>query len=125
MIKAVFIDIDETLVNSNREVTPKTMQEIKRCVQKGIKIILASGRSRKEAIEYQKEIGASPYIISSPASPAPFAVPVTGFTSNNVGCVNMNGLLIAFLYQSIPNFGTLGGVKLNEPLIEMCGSFNL
>ena len=65
MIKAVFIDIDETLVNSNREVTPKTMQEIKRCVQKGIKIILASGRSRKEAIEYQKEIGASPYIISS------------------------------------------------------------
>lgn len=65
MIKAVFIDIDETLTNSQREVTLKTKNEIKRCVQKGIKIILASGRSRREAIEYQEKIDASPYIISS------------------------------------------------------------
>lgn len=33
--------------------------------KKGIKIILASGRSRKEAIDYQKEFNTSPYIISS------------------------------------------------------------
>ena len=64
-----------------------------------------------------------PYMISSPASPAPFAVPVTGFTSNNVGCVNMKGLSIAFLYQMIPKCGTDGGVKLKEPLIEICGNF--
>ena len=30
---------------------------------------------------------------------------------------------IAFLYQSIPKCGTLGGVKLKEPLIEICGNF--
>ena len=65
MIKAVFIDIDETLTNSNREVTPITKNEIKRCINKGIKIILTSGRSRQEAIEYQEQIGSSPYIISS------------------------------------------------------------
>lgn len=29
MIKAVFIDIDETLTNSNREVTPITKNKIK------------------------------------------------------------------------------------------------
>jgi len=34
-------------------------------LKKGIKIILASGRSRKEAIDYQKEFKTSPYIISS------------------------------------------------------------
>ena len=39
MIKAVFIDIDETLTNSQREVTKQTQDEIKRCVEKGIKII--------------------------------------------------------------------------------------
>ena len=30
---------------------------------------------------------------------------------------------IAFLYQSIPKCGTLGGAKLKEPLIEICGNF--
>lgn len=65
MIKAVFIDIDETLTNSNREITQNTKNEIKRCINKGIKIILTSGRSRQEAIEYQEQVGTSPYIISS------------------------------------------------------------
>lgn len=66
MIKAVFIDIDETLLNSQRKISTNTKKQIKQCVvDKGIKIILTSGRSRKDAIEYQKEIGASPYIISS------------------------------------------------------------
>ena len=30
---------------------------------------------------------------------------------------------IAFLYQLIPKLGTDGGVKLKEPLIEICGNF--
>lgn len=55
MIKAVFIDIDETLTNSNREITQNTKNEIQRCINKGIKIILTSGRSRQEAIEYQEQ----------------------------------------------------------------------
>ena len=65
MVKAVFIDIDETLTNSNREITQNTKNEIQRCINKGIKIILTSGRSRQEAIEYQEQAGTSPYIISS------------------------------------------------------------
>ena len=65
MIKAVFIDIDETLTNSNREITQNTKNEIQRCINKGIKIILTSGRSRQEAIEYQEQAETSPYIISS------------------------------------------------------------
>lgn len=65
MIKAVFIDIDETLTNSQREVTEKTKLEIKKCVENGIKIILTSGRSRREAMDFQEQIGTSPYIVSS------------------------------------------------------------
>ena len=65
MIKAVFIDIDETLTNSQGKISEKTQYEIRRCIQKGIKIILTSGRARKDAINYQKQIGTSPYIISS------------------------------------------------------------
>lgn len=65
MIKAVFIDIDETLTNSQREVTKKTKLEIKKCVENGVKKILTSGRSRREAMDFQEQIGTSPYIVSS------------------------------------------------------------
>ncbi len=65
MIKAVFIDIDETLTNSQREVTEKIKLEIKKCVENGVKIILTSGRSRREAMDFQEQIGTSPYIVSS------------------------------------------------------------
>lgn len=37
MIKAVFIDIDETLTNSQREVTEKTKLEIKKMCRKWCK----------------------------------------------------------------------------------------
>ena len=65
MIKAVFIDIDGTLIHSQNIVSERTKNEIHRCIAKGIKIILVSGRSRKETIEYQQQTGASPYILSS------------------------------------------------------------
>ena len=65
MIKAVFIDIDGTLTNSQKEVTKKTKLEIANCVKNGIKIILTSGRSRREVMDLQMAIGASPCIISS------------------------------------------------------------
>lgn len=70
MIKAVFIDIDETLTNSQREVTEKTKLEIKKCVENGVKIILTSGRSCREAMDFQEQIGTNPYIVSSNGSSA-------------------------------------------------------
>lgn len=65
MIKAVFIDIDGTLLTSKKEVTEGTKNIINKCIEKGIKIILSSGRSRIDTIEYHKLAGTSPYIISS------------------------------------------------------------
>lgn len=65
MIKAIFIDIDGTLLNSKREIITNTKVAIEKCIKKGIKVILASGRSRAITLEYQQLAGASPYIISS------------------------------------------------------------
>ena len=65
MIKAIFIDIDGTLLNSKREITTNTKVTIKECIGKGIKVVLASGRSRTITREYQELAGTSPYIISS------------------------------------------------------------
>ena len=46
--------------------------------------------------------------------------PVFGLNPNAVGFV----IIPPSLYQSIPNDGTLGGFRLNFPLIEKCGSFS-
>lgn len=44
MIKLVAIDIDETLLNSRKELTPKTRETLKRTIAQGVKVVLCSGR---------------------------------------------------------------------------------
>lgn len=65
MIKAVFIDIDGTLINSRREINERTKDIVRKCIERNIKIVLTSGRSRYDTLNYKNEVGASPYIISS------------------------------------------------------------
>lgn len=54
MYKAVFIDIDKTLLDGNGEVTQATANVIERAQKKGIHVLLISGRSRMSAIKFQE-----------------------------------------------------------------------
>lgn len=65
MIKVVFVDIDGTLTGRKGKITERTKMAIKNCTQKGIKVILSSGRSRFNTFNLSKEIGTSNIIISS------------------------------------------------------------
>ena len=65
MIKAVFTDIDGTLKNSKRKVSNFTKETLKRCKDEGLKIILVSGRSRQNMLNFMKDLDVSEYIISS------------------------------------------------------------
>ena len=56
MIKAVFIDIDETLTNSQREVTEKTKSEIANCVKNGVKIILVPNNTSLKLEDSEEEV---------------------------------------------------------------------
>jgi len=44
MIKLIVTDIDDTLVNSNNEISQKNREIIEKCKEQDIKVILASGR---------------------------------------------------------------------------------
>ena len=44
-IKIAFFDIDGTLTNSNKDITENTLNTLKKAKEKGIKIVLCSGRS--------------------------------------------------------------------------------
>ena len=64
-IKAVFLDVDGTLTNGNKQITEATKIPIKAIKDKGIYIILCSGRSNRDVCKYSKELCASDYTISS------------------------------------------------------------
>lgn len=65
MYKAIFIDIDGTLRDNKREILKRNINAIKAVTEKGILVVLCSGRPRKYTEDISKECHASKYIITS------------------------------------------------------------
>lgn len=63
MYKVIFIDIDGTLKNSKRELTKRTKKAVEMVTNKGIKIVLCSGRPREKTVNTSKECSASNFVI--------------------------------------------------------------
>ena len=61
----VFCDIDDTLNPSNGTATEYTREVMKKLKDKGIKVVVNTGRSAKYAVEKSIEAGLSEYVISS------------------------------------------------------------
>lgn len=67
-IKAIFIDLDGTLMNNKKEISFYTKEVIKKIVNKGIYVIITSGRTNKFSVEASKSCNASNIVISSNGS---------------------------------------------------------
>lgn len=52
MVKAIVLDIDGTLIQDNTEMATSTIESLKIAQEKGIKVILASGRPHRGMIKY-------------------------------------------------------------------------
>lgn len=65
MYKIIFIDIDKTLRNDKKEITQRCKDAIKNIVNKGILVVLTSGRPNNYTEKVSREAGTSKYIISS------------------------------------------------------------
>lgn len=63
MYKLIAIDLDGTLLNSYGQVSEKNKTILNRAKQKGIEIVIASGRSTNSVKNIANEIGASNYVI--------------------------------------------------------------
>ena len=64
MYKLIAIDLDGTLLNSYGEVTENTKKTLKKIMDSGIKVILASGRPIDSVKTIAKEIGCNEYFIA-------------------------------------------------------------
>lgn len=56
MIKLLCLDLDGTLLNSEKEIPKKNKEAILYAVERGVKISLATGRSRQAILDIQKEL---------------------------------------------------------------------
>lgn len=57
MYKLVAIDMDETLLNDNAEITPKNVSVLKKAIKDGVKVVLNTGRSYLSVQENLKTLG--------------------------------------------------------------------
>lgn len=56
MIKIILLDIDGTLTNSEKKITPKTRDALLKAQEEGCQLVLASGRPTKGLDRYVKEL---------------------------------------------------------------------
>jgi len=63
MEKVIFIDVDGTLRNDDREITKRTIKSVQDIKLAGYEPIIATGRPRDYAKKLREEIGASRYVI--------------------------------------------------------------
>lgn len=60
-IRVIALDIDGTLTNKKKEITPRTKEALKKAQEMGIRLILASGRPDKGLIQYVEELEMDKY----------------------------------------------------------------
>lgn len=61
MLKAIVMDMDGTLLDPNNKILPETKEALISCEKKGIKLILASGRSYTRLLPYAYELEMEKY----------------------------------------------------------------
>lgn len=61
MIKAIVMDMDGTLLDSNNKILPETKQALIELEKKGVTLILASGRSYTRLLPYAQELEMEKY----------------------------------------------------------------
>lgn len=64
MYKLIAIDIDDTLINDDKEVTPATQQALEQAVAKGAVVTLATGRAYASAHKIARQTGLNVPIIT-------------------------------------------------------------
>ena len=57
MIQLIALDLDGTLLNSNHQISPKTLQALKKVMNSGIQIMIATGKTPISAVEVKKQLG--------------------------------------------------------------------
>ena len=62
-VNLIALDLDDTLLNDDRQITDLNVKALRECVQKGIYVVLCSGRISSSIENIANEVGANHYLI--------------------------------------------------------------
>ena len=60
-LKAIVLDIDGTLLNDQKEISPRTREALLKAQESGVKVVLASGRPISAMERFSKELKLDQY----------------------------------------------------------------
>ena len=63
MYKLLALDMDGTTLNSQKKITPKTVDAINKLLKSGVEVVVASGRCLAELSDYRNEFRNMHYVI--------------------------------------------------------------
>lgn len=55
-VKLIALDLDDTLLNSERQISQKTVMALRECAQKGIYVVLCSGRAEEAILPFVRQL---------------------------------------------------------------------
>eukprot|EP00249_Psilotum_nudum_P020282 c27635_g1_i3 orf=85-1410(+) len=101
--RALFCDLDGTLLNSRSQITRKTAAALKEAIARGVKIMIATGKSRTAAIAALEEVGlAGENGVVSTSSPGVFLQGLLVY--GNGGCMLHKEVLAADICADVKHF---------------------
>jgi Cof subfamily protein (haloacid dehalogenase superfamily) len=65
MVKLIAVDLDGTLLNDEIKISDRNIEALQTAKEKGIEIVVATGRANFDAATFFKEIGLNPWIIAT------------------------------------------------------------
>lgn len=55
--KLVAFDLDDTLLNSDKEIEPRDLEAVERCIAAGVEVVIATGRSKWTTLPVANQLG--------------------------------------------------------------------
>lgn len=55
-VRLIALDLDDTLLNDNREITPMTVDALRECAERGIYVVLCSGRAEDAILPFVRTL---------------------------------------------------------------------
>ena len=55
-IRLIALDLDDTLLNDNREITALTVDALRECAERGIYVVLCSGRAEDAILPFVRQL---------------------------------------------------------------------
>ena len=65
MISCIVTDLDGTLLNHESKISPQNVESLKMAQEKGVEVIVATGRNYPDVIEIFKDTGLKTWIIAA------------------------------------------------------------